>query len=390
MLYIKPETIITPAGERSGMAVLVVDDRIEAVAPAADLPCPVAAQQIDAAGLTLAPGYIDLQFNGGFGHDFTHEPDTIWDVAEQLPRFGVTSFLPTIITSPLATIAHAQRVVQNRPKNHVGAHPLGLHVEGPYLNPQKKGAHNPALIREPNSAEIHGWTADSGILLVTLAPELPGAHGMIEQLAANGVLVSAGHSLATFSEATAGFAAGIRYGTHLFNAMPPLHHREPGLAGALLADERVTIGLIPDGVHVHPGLIRVVWEAAGDRLNLVTDAMGAMAMPPGVYELGTFSVTVDEQRATLADGTLAGSIVTMDAAVRNLVAYTGCHSADAVRTVTTIPADLLGLTHKGRIVPGHDADFVLLTPDLHVKYTIIGGKICHEAREHRTNQLIDQ
>ena len=183
---------------------------------------------------------------------------------------------------------------------------------------RKEGAHNPALIREPNSAEIHGWTADSGILLVTLAPELPGAHGMIEQLAANGVLVSAGHSLATFSEATAGFAAGIRYGTHLFNAMPPLHHREPGLAGALLADERVTIGLIPDGVHVHPGLIRVVREAAGDRLNLVTDAMGAMAMPPGVYELGTFSVTVDEQRATLADGTLAGSIVTMDAAVRNL------------------------------------------------------------------------
>jgi N-acetylglucosamine-6-phosphate deacetylase len=201
---------------------------------------------------------------------------------------------------------------------------------------------------------------------------------MIEQLVANGVIVSAGHSMATFDEASAGFDAGIRYGTHLFNAMPSLHHREPGLAGALLADSRATIGLIPDGVHVHPGLIRAVWQAAGDRLNVVTDAMGAMAMPPGVYELGTFSVTVDDERATLADGTLAGSIVTMDKAVRNLVAYTGCNSAEAIRTVTTIPADLLGLPHKGRIVPGADADIVLLTPDLHIAQTIIGGKISHQ------------
>jgi N-acetylglucosamine-6-phosphate deacetylase len=377
MFYIKPETIITPNGELKEAAVLVVDGRIEAVAPVADLPCPADAQRIDAEGLILAPGYIDLQFNGGFGHDFTHEPDSIWDVAAQLPRFGVTSFLPTIITSPLETVAHAQRVLQNRPKNHIGAHPLGLHVEGPYLNPQKKGAHNPAFIREPNSAEIRDWTAANGILLVTLAPERPGAQAMIEQLAANGVLVSAGHSMATFDEAIAGFDVGIRYGTHLFNAMPPLHHREPGLAGALLADDRVTIGLIPDGVHVHPGLIRAVWEAAGDRLNVVTDAMGAMAMPPGVYELGTFSVTVDEERATLADGTLAGSIVTMDQAVRNLVAYTGCNSAEAIRTVTIVPADLLGLTQKGRIAPGCNADLVLLTPDLHVVQTITDGKITH-------------
>jgi len=288
---------------------------------------------IDASGLILAPGYIDLQCNGGFGHDFTTDPTTIWPVAAQLPRFGVTSFLPTIITSPLQT---------------------------------------------PTPTAGIGWGPSAGVRLVTLAPELTGGDDLIARLIGNGVIVSAGHSMATFDQAISAFEAGVRYGTHLFNAMPPLRHREPGLVGALLADERATIGLIPDGVHVHPALIASVWKIAGNRLNIVTDAMAAMGCGPGVYQLGNRKVTVDERAARLEDGTLAGSIITLDQAVRNLKQWTGCTAHEAIRTVTEVPAKLLGLlgfSQKGSVAVGADADLLLLTEELEVEKTIISGKI---------------
>ena len=199
------------------------------------MPAAPAPTNINAAGLILAPGFIDLQFNGAFGDDFTADPATIWRVAEQLPRYGVTAFLPTIITAPLEKVAAGQKVVTDgRPDRFRGAWPLGLHVEGPFLNPQKKGAHNPKHLRLPSVEAVAGWSPETGVRLVTLAPELPGALEMIVALADRGVLVSAGHSMATFDQAVAGFDAGARYGTHLFNAMPTLGHRDPGLAGALL------------------------------------------------------------------------------------------------------------------------------------------------------------
>ncbi|NJN54054.1 MAG: amidohydrolase family protein, partial [Anaerolineae bacterium] len=193
-----------------------------------------------------------------------------------------------------------------------------------------------------------------------------------------GIIVSAGHSMASFAEAKAGFDAGIRYGTHLFNAMPPLHHREPGLVGALLEDDRVTIGIIPDGIHVHPALVKLAQQTASSRLNVVTDAMAALGMPPGDYDLGDFQVTVDATTCRLPDGTLAGSILGMDTAVRNLLNYTGCSLAEAVATVTSTPADLLRLAHKGRIMPGADADLVLLTPDCHVAMTLVAGNVVYD------------
>ena len=333
---------------------------------------------LDCSGLLLVPGFIDLQCNGAFGHDFTHDPSSISPVAAQLPRFGVTSFLPTIITSPLETIVEAQRSLNHASRiTHQGATPIGLHIEGPFLNVAKKGAHNPGHLRSPDLDAVREWRPETGIRLVTLAPELSGATELISYLSNQQVVVSAGHSTATFAEATAGFDAGISYGTHLFNAMPPLHHREPGLPAALLADARATIGLIPDGVHVHPELIGLVWRMAGGRINVVTDAMAAMGSEPGVYQLGDHEVTVDETSARLADGTLAGSTVTLDRAVRNLREWTGCSIADAIDTVTRIPADLLNLPNKGRISTGCDADLVLLTPDLHIHTTIVDGYIAY-------------
>jgi len=369
MLY-TPETIIQDA------AVLIDAGRIVAVDRAATLPCPAGAEAMDATGLLLAPGFIEMQFNGGFGDDFTADPPTIWRVAEKLPRYGVTSFLPTIITSPAEKVALGQQVVTGgRPAGFRGAEPLGLHVEGPFLNPKKKGAHNPAYLQPPNLEVAAGWSPETGVRLVSLAPELPGALEVIRALAERGVLVSAAHSMATYDEAVAGFDAGIRYGTHLFNAMPALGHRDPGLPGALLADDRVTVGMIVDGIHVHPAVVKLVWRALGPgRLNLVTDAMAALGMAPGVHLLGDFQVTVDETSARLADGTLAGSILSLDQALRNLIAFTGCSVSDALATVTTTPAKALGLARdRGRIAPGYVADLVLLTPDLRVQATMVAG-----------------
>ena len=375
MLAIRQATLLSPAA-RVGVTVLLEDGRIVAVG-GPELTVPPEADVRDAAGLLLAPGFIDLQVNGGFGLDFTAAPETIWEVAAALPRFGVTSFLPTIITSPPATIRAAQRVLsEGPPPGWSGARPRGLHLEGPFLNPGKKGAHNPAYLRQPAAADVAGWSPETGVCLVTLAPELPGAGQAIAELARRGVVVSAGHSLATFDEANAGFDSGARYATHLFNAMPPLHHREPGLVAAALADPRVVVGLIPDGLHVHPALLRLVWQLLGpQRLNLVTDAMAAMGMAPGEYLLGDFAVTVDGDAARLADGTLAGCVLSLDAILRAFVGFTGASPAEVLPTVTATPARLLGLGQQlGRVAPDYDADLVLLTPDLRVVETFIGGQ----------------
>ena len=381
MLYIKNTTLYSPCERLDNATVLVDGGRIVAVGYAAAVACPPGAQVLDADGLLLTPGFIDMQFNGGFGDDFTADPTTIWQVAAGLPRWGVTAFLPTVITSPLERIAQAQQVVLSEPAGFRGATPLGLHVEGPFLNPQKKGAHNPAYLQLPALEAVAGWSPQTGVRLVTLAPELPGALPVIEALATRGVLVSAGHSTATFEEATMAFDAGARYGTHLFNAMPTMHHREPGLPGALLTDPRPVVGFIADGVHTHPSVISLVWQALGpERLNLVTDAMAALGMGPGSHLLGDFEVTVDATSARLADGTLAGSILSLDQALRNLIRLTGCTLADALATVTTTPARSLGLDHeRGQIAPGYVADLVLLSPELEVRGTVVRGELVYTA-----------
>jgi N-acetylglucosamine-6-phosphate deacetylase len=185
--------------------------------------------------------------------------------------------------------------------------------------------------------------------------------------------------MASFDQTRNGIMAGVRYATHLFNAMGELHHRKPGLLGALLADERVTIGLIPDGVHVHPALVKLVWHMTGDdRLNLVTDAMAGLGIGDGIYNLGGYKVMVSDRKAMLSNGTLAGSVMSLDHGLRNLLNFTGCSQAEAVRTITTTPATLLGISNKkGQIAAGFDADLVLLTPDYRVVATVIDGQIAY-------------
>ncbi len=372
-LLIKQATLL-PSNQKA--SVLVSDGKIQSIQEASSASASAGARVIDAEGLILSPGFIELQINGGFGLDFTQDPASIWQVAEKLPRYGVTSFLPTVITSPAETTQEAMRVMQaGRPTRARGAEALGLHLEGPFLNPGRKGAHNPNYLRLPEPDQVAGWSPDNGVRLVTLAPELPGTIETIRRLRAQGVVVSAGHSLATYDQAIAAFEAGITYGTHLFNAMPPLEHRSPNLAGALLTTHGTMVGLIVDGIHSHPAIVRLVWQAKGNReITLVTDAMAALGMADGVYRLGDYDTTVRAGSARLPDGTLAGSIVQHDEELRNLMAYTGCSLAEALPTFTSNPARLLGLADRGKIEAGCLADLVLLTHDGHVRCTIVQGE----------------
>jgi N-acetylglucosamine-6-phosphate deacetylase len=368
-------TVFTPF-ERLNRAIVEVEDGvITSVGIAAgqdDAPV------LDAGGLYLVPGLIELQINGAFGQDFTATPECIWDVACDLPRFGVTCFLPTIVTSPLGRIARAQTtILAGPPPGFYGARPLGLHVEGPFLNPERKGAHREEYLRLPDPEEYLGFSRATGIRLVTLAPELPRALEVIEMLVGQGVVVSAGHSMATVEQARRAFETGVGYATHIFNAMTPLHQFEPGLAGAVLADPGLRFGLIADGIHVHPALVQLIWKASGPgRLTLVSDGMAALGQGPGRYRLGEIKeVIVDEHSARMPNGVLAGSILRQNAALRNLITFTGCSIEEALTCMTSTPAALLGQENEiGQIAPGFRADFVLMTPELEVVRTFVDGQ----------------
>ncbi|MCU1352929.1 MAG: N-acetylglucosamine-6-phosphate deacetylase, partial [Acidimicrobiales bacterium] len=219
------------------------------------------------------------------------------------------------------------------------------------------------------------WSRDTGVALVTLAPELPGALEVVAELAGRGVVVSVGHSEADAATTEAAVDAGAAWVTHVFNAMEPLHHRDPGLIGVALTDERLHVGLIADGVHVAARVVDLVWRATGPRLTLVTDAVAALGMPPGRSRIGDTEILVTETDVRLADGTLAGSKLALDQAVRNLVAMSGCSAAEALGAASTAPARLLADPHRGTLETGARADVVVLTPDLEVVATLVGGDV---------------
>jgi N-acetylglucosamine-6-phosphate deacetylase len=379
-LYIHGATLVGPSGLGEHPAVLVHEGRIQSIDAGEQLPCPVGARKLDATGLVLAPGFIDLQLNGAFGIDFTITPDRLWEAAAELPRHGVTAFLPTIISSPLATISAArQALLAGPPPGFVGARPLGLHLEGPFLAPARRGVHDETFLRVPDLQTVADWSPGTGIRVVTLAPELPGAITLVRTLAERGIVVSAGHSAATLAEGIAGIDAGIRYATHVFNAMPATNHREPGLIAAVLLDERVTAGFIADGIHVAPEVLALASRVVRPgRFSAVTDAIAALGMPPGVYPLGDLEVTSDGVTARLGDGRLAGSVLRLDQAIRNVRTFLGWSVADTVATVTSVPARLLNVADRhGVLAAGAVFDAVLLTPELEVVATLVAGRIVH-------------
>jgi len=340
---------------------------------------------LDATNLLVVPGFVDLQCNGAVGIDLSTEPERLWEVAAALPRWGVTAWLPTIVTGPADLRARALRSLRSGPPMEGDvpyATPLGLHLEGPFLAPERRGAHRAEHLAAPSVlvVDAEGWSRGGGVALVTLAPELPGALDVVRALVERGVVPAAGHSSASAAQAAAALDAGVAYVTHLFNAMAPLHHRAPGLAGVALTDERVGVGVIADGVHVAPSMVALAARAVGDRLSLVTDAVAALGMSAGPVRLGGAEAEATDDGIRLADGTLAGSTVSLDAAVRNLVAFAGVPLAEAVRAVTSTPARLLGLDDRAAVAPGAVGDLVLLDSTGAVVATVVGGRVAYDRR----------
>ncbi|HEX5038725.1 MAG TPA: amidohydrolase family protein [Candidatus Limnocylindria bacterium] len=344
--------------------ILVEDGRIAAIGEgdaAAD-------EVIDAGGLTALPGFIELQVNGIGEHDFTSDPTSIAAGARLLAAHGVTSFLPTIVTSLRGTVETALDALAATEVTD-GAIPIGLHVEGPFLSPARHGAHDADLLRAPDLDELRSWTA-LGTRLVTLAPELPGALEAVRLIADVGAVAALGHTDADAATTRAAIDAGARYATHLFNAMPPIGHRDPGAAGALLADERVTVGLIADGVHVDPAVLAIAARAAAGRLSVVSDGVAS--------SLGHRELERTDDGARLTDGTLAGGSLGLDHGVRTMAGLIGADAA--IEAVTRTPARLLGLTDgRGDFRHGGRADLAIVTPDLQVALTIVAGRIVHPA-----------
>jgi N-acetylglucosamine-6-phosphate deacetylase len=349
-------------------SITVEDGRIVAVVVTAEAP---------ADGPIIAPGFVDVHVHGWGGHDAMGGREALDGMARRLLRRGVTSFLPTAVTAPLDVLAaFAERVQSWRadaPDD--GAEPLGFNLEGPFLAASRHGAHDPALLLAPADASRPAIERlVDGLSVITVAPELPGAVELIGRLSERGVAVSIGHSAATLDEARAGYAAGARTTTHLFNAMTGLDHRAPGVALAALLDDAAFVELIADGNHVHPAL----WPLIGrlkpaDRLLLVSDAIPMAGTGDGRGRIGGLEVEVVGGRATLAGtSTLAGSVIALDDAVRNLVA-TGVPLPDAVAAATGNPLALLGVTDRGRIAVGQRADLVELDAGLRVRRVMRAG-----------------
>src|SRR5690554_1196009 len=374
-------------GTRIDDALLVIrQGRIHYAGPRRERELPADLPLIDGHGWGVSPGLIDLQFNGAYGHDFTRDPSSLLAVARRLPETGVTAFLPTFITSPIDSyieklnrVRIAQQAQSQR--GETGARILGAHVEGPFLNPAKKGAHRQEWFIDPTLEALEQLQPLEAVRLLTLAPER--AHGLqaVRWLSERGVVVSIGHSAAGPQETCAAVEAGAALATHLYNAMRPMDHRDPGLVGALLVNDTIRCGLIVDGVHVHPLMVRLAYRLLGpERIALVTDAMAAMGMPSGESLIGDQTVYVDETSARLADGTLAGSILRLDQAVRNMVAFSGCSPAQALQMATSTPAAVLGLEGEmGRLAPGCPADLAIWDSSLHLQATFMDGRPVYTA-----------
>lgn len=338
-------------------------------------PAPAGAE--DLGEVVLAPGLIDSHAHGGGGAAFTDGPDAARTALAAHLAHGTTSMMASLVTDTIDELA--AQVAALAPLVETGEL-LGIHLEGPWLSPCHKGAHDPGKLVAPSRADLDRLllTHPGAVRMVTLAPELDGGIDAVARCAELGVVAAIGHSDATADVAAASLSGGATVATHLFNAMRPLHHREPGIIGVCLTDPDVAVELICDGVHVHPTIVRHVARTVGERLLLVTDAMAAAGAPDGRYLLGPLDVDVVDGVARLeSNGAIAGSTLTLDRAVRFAVAEAGMTPSDALLAATATPARVHGLTDRGLLHAGLRADLVVLSPSLDVRGVMRGGRWAH-------------
>lgn len=329
----------------------------------------------------ISPGFIDIHIHGSIGKDFLDcEYNDIETLSLFLAQNGVTSFLPTIVTAPLEDMKKGIEKIELYIQNQkIGAKVLGIHIEGPFLNPKYKGAQREDCIIKPD-LDILRYLLSSNLKIMTLAPELEGAFELIKYLVKNNVIVSAGHTDATLDITKKAKELGLSHITHLFNGMRPLHHREPGIVGTALIEDELSVELIADGFHLADTILKLVYKTKPkDKIILVTDAMMAAGLNDGEYSLAGQKVLVKDGKATLESGSLAGSTLRMNKAVKNFKEKVGVKLEDAVYIASYSPAKLLGVENKkGSLEVGKDADIIIFDKDLNIKMTIVEGKIIYK------------
>ncbi|GLH65118.1 N-acetylglucosamine-6-phosphate deacetylase [Parageobacillus sp. G301] len=383
---LKNAVIYAETGKIEQGYVLTEGDKVIEVGPMSSCPASSEAEVIELdPSFSIVPGFIDVHIHGASGADVMDATDeSLRTMAKTLPKEGTTSFLATTMTAPIADIERAlqnvaQYIYRSNPPGE--AEVLGIHLEGPFISPKRSGAQHPKNIIEPNIELFQKWQniANGHIRLVTLAPEEKNGLALAAYLKETGVVASIGHSDAVYEQVTAAIQSGVTHATHLFNGMRGIHHREPGVAGAVLMHDEVVCELIVDGIHVAPEMVRFAYKMKGsDGLILITDAMRAKCLGAGIYELGGQDVIVQGEKATLRDGTLAGSILKLGDAVKNAMSFTGCTLEDIISMASWNPAKQLGVSDKkGSIRAGKDADLVVLDEQHHVVMTICRGKLAY-------------
>ncbi len=397
MLAFTAARLLTPSDSVEHPLVLVEQGRVFEISARGTRQVPSGIAACDFGDALMAPGYVDLHIHGNAGYDVMDDrAEALPAIEHLLVRHGVTSYFPTTVTAPMdATLRALERLADaiekserenNGNRNEDGkrrALPLGIHLEGPFISHARRGVHPPENLLAPTLATFEQfWQAARGrIRMMTIAPELEGAPEVIAEAARRGVCVSMGHSDADFAAAERGIAAGARHATHTFNAMRPLSHntldhRSPGILGAVLTDNRVSADIIADGVHLDPVIVKLFAKAKGpDQTVLITDAISATGMPEGRYRLGSLEADVRDGKCMIG-GKLAGSVLTMDRAVRNLARFAEWDLPQAVTAASRNPARAARIANKGVLAAGADADFVVLSPEGEVLRTFVGGVEC--------------
>jgi N-acetylglucosamine-6-phosphate deacetylase len=382
-IYLTAAQAFTPLETIDHPVLLIDDGKIQQISSRENIAIPPGSRHRDFPGAILAPGFVDIHVHGGGGHDVMEGDETALNKIElHLARTGVTSYLPTTVTASINETLQALEklaisITQGR-RGQQRAHPLGVHLEGPFISKTKCGVHPLEHIRaaEPALFDRLVDAADGKVRMMTLAPEISGAEQLIRHARAAGIRVSLGHSDASAALTNAAISAGATHATHTFNAMRALDHREPGIAGIVLSSDVLSADIIADGIHVAPEIVKIFLQAkTKDRAVLITDAISATGIGDGTYRLGTFEVRVSGNRCEV-NGKLAGSVLTLDRAVRNVMKFAGWSLQQAVQLATFNAAMAAGLEEtKGLLANGKDADIVVLSPTGHILTTIIAGHV---------------